>query len=181
MTLKEAIEKAGLGGKIERTTVTGFYPWVVDPIRELITTESGGPVSCSMMHLTATDWEVIAPDLEIEVGDEVHRPGCNLSVTCKVRAIQGQSPTLLCIDKPECVCRDVTIDVLTLIRKASKKHVFEGVEFKDDKDEDGMSIAVPYGVSIGDNGCPDVQWGDNSLEQIKGNKKNYRMILEEIE
>jgi hypothetical protein len=129
MTLKEAIEKAGPGGAVERGLgATQKEMFDVDYVLN-----ARNNFNFSYNHITATDWEVVEPE-RIEVGDTATRAGkssCS-SFTCEV--ISAIDPYVL---KGEmrgdcdtfCHCMKHPSE-LTLIRKGPRKHVLKGKRIK---------------------------------------------------
>jgi hypothetical protein len=78
MRLHEATEKAGAGGKIRRAIWAKSVPNMVIPKRDMdnIVYETDYPYGqlFSLGHVTADDWVVVIP--QIEVGDRVDHERC---------------------------------------------------------------------------------------------------------
>jgi hypothetical protein len=173
MDIREAIEKAGPGGKVRRgcwdegkelivpySTNYGFEP-------NKFTFEQGCRGICNMQNLTATDWQVV--EETIEVGYEVNKSWCEVSApehVCVVLAKKGGVCALQHKIESTCVC-NARIDDLRFIRKG-EKHVFEGVEFV----RKSCLCIVPQRTDE----QPMYPWAS-----FEGNGKTYRATFEPME
>lgn len=110
MDIREAIEKAGPGGKIKRRVWTDNIIIIVGEVDELL----GTGLRFYFEDLTATDWTVVTE--EIEVGDVVHM----LRGTADAMVLGEDSPRVA-IQFPDKEIRLVHKADLTLIRKGPKK------------------------------------------------------------
>lgn len=126
MTLKEAIEKAGEGGKIRRTCWPKTERFKVSPV------DCG---AFTVEHVTATDWEVVEDKPIIEVGDVVTAV-CDAE-QCRIIGIHpdGDRCAVQNIKQPWCVCDDydnerpmsIKTDI-SLIHKGPIHHVYPSVK-----------------------------------------------------
>lgn len=127
MTIQQAIEKAGPGGKITNGNITLRIP--IKPhsrIKEVYDSE-GNEVDWSVVwpkHLTGENWQVIEPEA-IKEGDIVSAKGC-VGNECRITGHGAGVYTMQCIsgrnikDGP-CACMN-NLSTLTLIRKGRPKH-----------------------------------------------------------
>jgi hypothetical protein len=168
MDIREAISKAGPGGKIR---CGGFS------IELTVPKFNGAPLLLSngnawghrLDQLTATDWEVIEPET-IEVGDVVERPGRSLEYEVVfIHHVEGMA----CIHNMACHLQLVKIESLTLIRKGNKKHVFEAIEWRK------MQVTKPDAFGYTEVRAPMSRILEQGLGDLCDNGKTYRMTLEE--
>jgi hypothetical protein len=163
MNIQEAIEKAGPDGEIRRSE------WEKNDGASLIIPDNTGmnleaksseyDSTLSVADLTATDWEVVEPET-IEVGDVVHQCLNDNAVVRAVCKINDEA----CIQWDDGSIGIYPFDKLTLIRKAPRKHVFEGVEFSM---EDMSAKMVSWKGNVGD------------MYPFSDKGKTYRMELTE--
>jgi hypothetical protein len=133
MTIQEAIDKAGPGGKI-RKGKHGVVLMINDLEHTFIRYERTGCMGGikwipSVYSLIANDWEVIEPEPEqvIEVGDIVGDPSAGCMPHCTVIRIGYGAATLNREEGMVCACIR-SYKALTLIRKGPKVIRIEGVK-----------------------------------------------------
>jgi hypothetical protein len=146
MTLQEAIKKAGPGGKIRRGSWSdGIYvtfdDWGCAGFFWNDTKKVDEDHGITQEHILATDWEVVSPEPDIQVGDIVSKPGCDGN--CDVMRVEKVCDSIfLCdrvrrgksTDRARCICEVERNDIVFISRPDKPKdeqpveHVFEGVE-----------------------------------------------------
>lgn len=162
MTIKEAIEKAGPGGKIRRECLGTYWELSVD-FAYMKYKDGSCVMFDSVYDIIATDWQVVEPE-QIEVGDVVKRKDVNCLIGdngCKITGI-SESRMALMAERLLCTCTFAKWQGFTLIHKGPRKHVFEHTLFNLTKDHCGDTILACH-----------IQGGMDT-------RKTYRMTLEEI-
>jgi hypothetical protein len=128
MNIQDAIKQAGEGGKYKRESWEHKdYLKSIDGIAYV--NETGVEARILLKDLIADDWEVVQP--EFEFGDEVTRNSMDKCLKCECKVLHEDTRgalTLRIWNGPEnnCACVCDVLSSIALIRKAPKKHVFEG-------------------------------------------------------
>ena len=129
MRLGEATIKAGGNGKIKLANwKDSNFIRVPSGIMTGFKDNQGNPIGLSYPELTATDWEVVEP--EIEVGDVV-KVNC-ISYSGRVEVVSFRR-VMAFVKFEDGDVREYSKSSLTLISKGPKSETFRGVKFTIDE------------------------------------------------